>query len=110
MQQKKPFYKQLYQISEKLVLFSAIFALVTEISKEDNDMFLAEVLYMRKDINKVQTLLDLSSKVNIKTLIYDSKLGFRVSYTNIGNQKLDDSTLKTFKIVLASFEIKDKLV
>ena len=43
------------------------------------------------------------------TLGYASKLGLKVCFTNVGVQKIDGSTLKTFKIVLASFQVKDTL-
>ena len=43
------------------------------------------------------------------TLAYASKLGLKVHPTNVKAQKIDGSTLKTFGIVLASFQVKDKL-
>lgn len=42
-------------------------------------------------------------------LVYILKLDFQVYYTNIKAQKIDDSIFKIFKIVLASFQIKNKL-
>ena len=42
------------------------------------------------------------------TLGYTSKLGLKICLTYIKTQKIDDSTIKTFKIVLANFQIKDK--
>lgn len=41
--------------------------------------------------------------------IYAAKLYLNTCFTNIGAQKIDDFTLETFGIVLASFKIKDKL-
>ena len=43
------------------------------------------------------------------TLVYALKLGFQVSCTNIKAQKIDGSIFKTFEIVLASFQMEDKL-
>ena len=43
------------------------------------------------------------------TPAYASRLGLRVQRTNIGAQKIDGSTLKTFGMVLASFQVEDKL-
>ena len=43
------------------------------------------------------------------TPVYTSKLGFKVHPTNIGAQKIDSTTLKIFKMVLASFQIENKL-
>ena len=43
------------------------------------------------------------------TLEYASKLDLKVRFINIGVQKIDGSTLETFKIVLVSFQVKDIL-
>ena len=40
---------------------------------------------------------------------YASRLGLRVYRTDIRAQKVDGSTLKTFGMVLASFQVEDKL-
>ena len=42
-------------------------------------------------------------------MTYTSKLGLKVHFTKVGAQKVHDSTLKTFGIVLASFQVEDKL-
>ena len=43
------------------------------------------------------------------TLEYVSKLGLKVRLTNIKTQKIDNFTLKTFEMVLASFQVENKL-
>ena len=43
------------------------------------------------------------------TLRYISKLGLKVYSTDVKAQKIDGSTLKTFKMVLASFQVEDTL-
>ena len=40
---------------------------------------------------------------------YASRLGLQVYRTDIGAQKIDGSTFKTFGMVLASFQVEDKL-
>ena len=40
---------------------------------------------------------------------YVSKLDLKVRPTNVGVQKIDGSTVKTFEMVLASFQLEDKL-
>lgn len=40
-------------------------------------------------------------------LTYTVKLGLKVCHTNIEAQKIDCSTLETFKMVLASFQLMD---
>ena len=42
------------------------------------------------------------------TPAYASKLGLQVYHINIGAQTIDGSTLETFRMVLASFQIEDK--
>ena len=42
-------------------------------------------------------------------LEYASKLGLKIRPTDGGAQKIDDSTLKTFEMILASFQVEDKL-
>ena len=89
---------------------------MTEASKEDDDVALARVpcihypLRFRKDKkNEVRVLINSGSKVNAMTPAYASKLGLRVRRTDVGAQKIDGSTLKTFEMVLASFQVEDKL-
>ena len=36
------------------------------------------------------------------------KLGLKIYFTNIRAQKINSSTFKTFRMVLASFQIEDK--
>ena len=43
------------------------------------------------------------------TLTYAAKLGLKVRKTDIGAQQIDGSTLKTFEMVLADFQVEDKL-
>ena len=66
-------------------------------------------LYFWKNIAGIKALIDLGSEVNVMTLIYTLKLGFKIHSTNIGVQKIDDSTLEIFRIVLTSFQVKNKL-
>ena len=85
---------------------------MTETSKKD-DMALQRVscihylIWFKK--KEVQALIDSSSEVNAMILAYVLRLGLRVYHTNVGAQKIDGSTLKTFEMVLASFQVEDKL-
>ena len=84
-------------------------------ASEEEEVALARVpcihypLRFQKDTNKVQALIDTGSKVNTMAPAYASKLGLRVCRTNVGAQKIDGSALETFGIVLASFQMEDKL-
>ena len=54
-------------------------------------------------------MIDSDSEVNAITPAYISKLGLNVHHTNVGAQKIDGSTHKTFGMVLASFQVENKL-
>lgn len=57
----------------------------------------------------MQALINLGSKFNARILGYTLKLGLKVCFTNIKAQKINDSTFEIFEIVLASFQVEDKL-
>ena len=57
----------------------------------------------------IRALIDLDSKVNTMTPAYAKQLGFQVRKTDVGAQKIDSSLLRTFKMVIAGFQVKDKL-
>ena len=42
-------------------------------------------------------------------LDFAQKLGFKVWKTNVGAQKIDDSALETFRMIIAAFQIEDKV-
>ena len=63
----------------------------------------------KKSKVQIQALIDSGSEVNAMTPAYASKLGLKVHTTDVGAQKIDGSTLETFGMVLASFQVEDKL-
>lgn len=67
------------------------------------------LLYFKKNQTKIQALINSGSEVNAMTLIYTARLRLKARSTNVNAQKIDSSTLKTFGIVLTSFQIEDKL-
>ena len=86
---------------------------VSESNKED--MVVLErvpcihyLLYFWKDSTKVKAWINSGNKVKALTLAYTSNLGLWAHYTDIGAQKIDDSTLQIFEMVLASFQVLDK--
>ena len=88
---------------------------MTEINKED-EVALARVpcihypLRFQKDNqNEVRALINFGSEVNAMTPAYALKLGLKVCQTDVGAQKIDGYTLETFRMVLASFQMEDKL-
>ena len=51
----------------------------------------------------------MGSKINAITSAYAKQLGPSVQKTDVRAQKNDSSLLKTFEIVIADFQIEDKL-
>ncbi len=39
---------------------------------------------------------------------FASQLGLKICKTNVGAQKLDDTTLETYEIVVSTFSVSDK--
>lgn len=54
-------------------------------------------------------MLDSRSKLNAMTLAYAAYLDFTVRVINIGAQKIDGSLLATYGIVIAAFQVINKL-
>ena len=103
--------------AEKLVSVLATSALVTDASKEAPEMVLDWVLCIhypvqfQKDKEKatIQALIDSGSKVNTMTPAYAKQLGLQTQKTDVGAQKIDGSLLATYGMVIAAFQVKDKL-
>ena len=66
-------------------------------------------LLFRKHIVGVRVLINSDSEFNAMTPVYVSKLGFKIYFIDVKAQKIDGSTLKIFGLVLASFQMDDKL-
>ena len=66
-------------------------------------------LRFQKETAGVRALINSSSEVNAITPAYAAKLGLKIRKTDIRAQKIDSSTLDTFEMILASFQIKNKL-
>ena len=57
----------------------------------------------------IQALTNSNSEVNAMAPAYAAKLGLKVCLINVGAQKINSSSLRTFEMVIAGFQIKDKL-
>ena len=62
--------------------------------------------YKGKD---VLALLDFRSGVNAMTPAYEAYLGLKVRVTDVSVHKIDGSSIATYGIVIATFQIVDKL-
>ena len=104
-----PFFEELPRTSKKLVL-----VLTTSVSVIDGSKEVVKVpciyypIRFQEGQEQIRVLLDSSSKVNAMSLAYAKKLGFKTRKTNVGAQKIDDSALKTFGMVIADFQVEDK--
>ena len=101
---------------KKLVPVSATFASVTKASKEAQEMILDRIpcihypVQFQKDKGAtIQALIDSGSKANAMIPASAKQLSFQVRKTDVGAQKIDGSSLKTFGMVIAGFQVKDKL-
>ena len=102
--------------AKKLVSVLETSALVTGASKETQKVIVLDqipcIYYLvefQKDKATIQALIDSGSKANAMTPAYTKQLGFRTQKTDVGAQKIDGSSLDTFGIVIAGFQVIDKL-
>ena len=98
--------------AKKLVSVSAAYLLVTETNKKVTLKRVPCIYYplrFWKDTTGVRTLVDSGSEINAKTPAYVAKLGLKVQTSNIRVQKIDGSSLVTFGMVLANFQVENKL-
>ena len=57
----------------------------------------------------IQALIDSGSEVNAMTLAYAKELSLWTSKTDVGAQNIDELSLDTFGILIAGFQVIDKL-
>ncbi len=69
-----------------------------------------DTLYLVSVIFKDQTkaLLDSESEVNAMSQVFAQQLGLKVRKINIGAQKIDGTTLETYRMVVSTFSMSDK--
>lgn len=72
-------------------------------------LYIHYLLRFKKNASYVQILLYLSNEINVITLIYPSQIDIWVYSNEIRAQNIDASTLQTLKIILASFQVRNKL-
>ena len=54
-------------------------------------------------------MLDSGSEINTMSPSYTKKLSLKTWKNNVGAQKIDGSALKTFWMVIADFQVEDKV-
>ena len=63
----------------------------------------------QKDKATIQALINSGSKFNAITPAYAKQLGLQTQKTDVKAQKIDKSSLNTFGMVIASFQVINKL-
>lgn len=81
---------------------------MTDSSKEVNKMPYIYYLVWFGSQESVKDLFNSSSEFNAMSLGYAQKLGFRIRNTNVGAQKIDNSVLETFGMVIAETQVENK--
>lgn len=66
------------------------------------------VIFWEGSVGSVSAPINLGSKVNAMHPAYIKKLDFIIWKTDVGAQKIDSTTLKTFKVVIAAFSIYNR--
>ena len=103
--------------AKKLVLVLATSMSITDTSKKTEKVKLLDRVFsiyypvkFQNDKGKdVLAFLNFKNKINAITLAYIVQLGFKVRKTDFGTQKIDGSSLKTYGMVIAAFQVFDKL-
>ena len=96
--------------SQKLMAISATFMSMTEKKMEEKEKLepVPYIWYLVTFKYQIEALLDIKSKVNTMSQAFTSQLGFKIQKTNIEAQKIDNTTLKTYEIIVSTFSILDK--
>ncbi len=58
--------------------------------------------------DQTKALLNSGSEVNAMSQAFAQQLGLKICKTNVGAQKIDDTSLKTYGIVVSTFYVLDK--
>lgn len=67
------------------------------------------LIRFKKDQGKVQSLIDTDNEVNIMILASAAKLDLKVQIIDVRAQKINGSSLPTYKIIIAGFQVLNKL-
>ncbi len=58
--------------------------------------------------DQTEALLDSGSKVNVMSQAFAQQLGLKIRKTNVGAQKIDGTTVETYRMVVSTFSVSDK--
>ncbi len=87
----------------------AVLAAYTSMTKEMEELeWVPCIWYLVIFKDQTKALLDSRSKVNTMSQAFTQQLGLKIRKTNIRAQKIDGTTLETYKIVVSTFSVLDK--
>ncbi len=66
------------------------------------------IWYLVNFKDQTEALLDSESKVNITSQAFAYQFGLNIWKTNIGAQKIEDTTPETYEMVFSTFSVLDK--
>ncbi len=94
--------------AKKLVAVSAISTSMTDKKTEEELERVPCIRYTVTFKDQTEALLDSESDVNAMSQAFTQQLGLKICKTNVGAQKLDGTTLETYKMVVSTFSVLDK--
>ena len=97
------------QKAKKLVAVLATFMSMTDKKTEVEEFkWVPCIWYSVIFKDYTEALLDSGSKVNAMNPAFASWLGLKIWNTNVEAQKIDDTSLKTYRMVVSTFSVSDK--
>ena len=76
----------------------------------DRILCICYLVQFQKDKNTdILALLNFVGKINAIILAYTAQLGLKVQKTDVGTQKIDKSLLATYGMIIAAFQVVNKL-
>ena len=106
LQTKRSLGKQVSWQAKKLVTVLATFTSVTK--KKEKLERVSCVQYSVTFKDQTKALLDLRSKINAMSQAFAYQLGLAIWKTNVGAQKINGTTLKTYGIIFFTFFVSNK--
>ncbi len=105
---ERPLCHQVSRQAKKQVAVSATSTSMTDKKMEELEWVpcIRYPVIFKKD--QIEALLDSRSEVNAMSQAFAQQLGLKIRKTNVGAQKIDGTTLKTYEMVVSTFSGLDK--
>lgn len=80
------------------------------IEKKEESEQVPYIWYLVTFKDQTKTLLDSKNKVNTMSQAFAHQLGLKIYKTNVEVQKIDGTTLKTYRIIVFIFSVSNKMI